>query len=422
MPPPSEPGAAERGLKAFSGKRSELVALLGAFSFLLSAIEFTFPKPLPFVRLGIANLPLLLAVDLLPLPSYLLLATVKFVGMSLVSGTLFSYVALFSAAGSFASALAMWLARRLGGRAISHLGVSVTGAMLSSAAQIALARALIFGDAALYIAPLFFASSLLTGSLLGLFASRFVASSRWYARHASGTGPPLDATTISPPGAEVGSASRSSERGRLLRQARAEGWDRRFAPAPLAVTAACVALSLLFQPNIWFRALVVLLLAFAVRLSGRRIGPLATLVVTLSIVLANLVVPVGRLLFRIGPLLVTATALVEGLAKALAFQGLIFASKAGIRPALRFPGRIGALVSEAFAGYQSLLESGGKLRPGRFVEDTDALLLGLEARAAGAALGEAGAAEPERRGVATELFVVIGSSLALLGAGLLLRA
>ena len=54
------------------------------------------PKPLPFMRLGIANLPILLAADLLPLPWYLALALVKVFGMSVISGSLFSYVALFS--------------------------------------------------------------------------------------------------------------------------------------------------------------------------------------------------------------------------------------------------------------------------------------------------------------------------------------
>jgi len=144
------------------------------------------PKPLPFMRLGIANLPILLAVDILPLRWYLVLALVKVVGMSVISGSLFSYVALFSLAGTLAAAVSMWGAKRLGGRAISFVGVSTIGAMLSNAVQIFLASVVIFGQAARLIAPAFLGMGLITGLLLGIFAERFALVSRWYARASRG--------------------------------------------------------------------------------------------------------------------------------------------------------------------------------------------------------------------------------------------
>ena len=60
--------------------RADLTALLGAFCLFLSAVEYMLPKPLPFMRLGIANLPILLAVDILPFPWFLALAAVKCAG------------------------------------------------------------------------------------------------------------------------------------------------------------------------------------------------------------------------------------------------------------------------------------------------------------------------------------------------------
>ncbi len=142
------------------------------------------PKPLPFMRLGIANLPLLLATELLPLPWFLVLALVKVVGMSVISGSLFSYIALFSLMGTLVAALVMWSAKRIGGRFISSVGVSILGAVASNAAQVLLAKYVVFGDAARLIAPLFLGMGLVTGAVLGLFAERFAASSRWYARAA----------------------------------------------------------------------------------------------------------------------------------------------------------------------------------------------------------------------------------------------
>lgn len=164
--------------------RADITALLGAFCFFLSAVEYMIPKPLPFMRLGIANLPILLAADLLPLPGYLVLALVKVVGMSVISGSLFSYIALFSLSGTLVAALVMWTARKAGGRHISAVGVSVLGAVSSNAVQVLLARAVVFGEAARLIAPPFLAMGLVTGAALGFFAEAFSRNSRWYARAA----------------------------------------------------------------------------------------------------------------------------------------------------------------------------------------------------------------------------------------------
>jgi heptaprenyl diphosphate synthase len=175
MPEPSERRFADR---------ADVTALLGAFCFFLSAIEYMIPKPLPFMRLGIANLPILLAADLLPLPWFLVLALVKVVGMSVISGSLFSYIALFSLAGTLVAALVMWAARRALGGLISAVGVSVLGAVSSNAAQILIARVVVFGEAAKLIAPAFLAMGLVTGTILGLFAEAFADRSAWYAHAA----------------------------------------------------------------------------------------------------------------------------------------------------------------------------------------------------------------------------------------------
>jgi heptaprenyl diphosphate synthase len=161
---------------------ADVTALLGAFCFFLSAIEYMVPKPLPFMRLGIANLPILLAADLLPLPWYLALALVKVFGMSVISGSLFSYVAVFSLAGTLTAAMAMWIARKGLGASVSAIGVSILGAVASNAAQMGLASVLVFGDAVRLIAPPFLATGLVTGALLGLFSESFAGRSRWYAR------------------------------------------------------------------------------------------------------------------------------------------------------------------------------------------------------------------------------------------------
>ncbi len=139
------------------------------------------PKPIPFLRVGIANLPILVSLDLLPVPSLLLVILLKVVGQGLIGGTLISYVFLFSAVGSFASGFSMILIRKLAGHRMTLVGVGVLGALFSNLTQVLLARVLIFGEGAWLIAPPFLALGTVTATLLGIFADRFVTRSRWLA-------------------------------------------------------------------------------------------------------------------------------------------------------------------------------------------------------------------------------------------------
>jgi heptaprenyl diphosphate synthase len=163
-------------------KDRDLVAFLGGLCLFLSTIEYLVPKPVPFLRIGIANLPLLIGLGLLSPGQLLLVAVLKVIGQGLVSGTLATYVFLFSAAGTFASALAMLAVRRLVGPRMSLVGVSVTGALIGNLAQIGLAIGLdLIGQGAWVIAPPFIAAGTVSSALLGWFAERFTGSSRWLA-------------------------------------------------------------------------------------------------------------------------------------------------------------------------------------------------------------------------------------------------
>ncbi|GHT65265.1 hypothetical protein FACS1894110_06720 [Spirochaetia bacterium] len=160
-------------------------ALLGALCLFLSTIEYMIPKPVPFMRIGIANLPLMLALDIFPLPAFVLLVGIKILGQALITGTLFSYIFLFSLAGTTLSALSMYGLRRcFGARRISFVGIGTAGALISNLTQLVLARLFIFGRSARYIAPPFLAMGLVTGIALGLFCEYFTTRSQWYAARA----------------------------------------------------------------------------------------------------------------------------------------------------------------------------------------------------------------------------------------------
>lgn len=138
---------------------------LTALSLLLSLAETFIPRPLPFFRIGLANIPMLLAIGKLGGKDYLTLALFKAVSTSYLSGTLFSPFFLISLGQSMASATIMYMVSIMLDKHVSLYGISLSGAAASAFAQIAIAS-LIIGIGIFSLLPLMlifsFFSSLIT--------------------------------------------------------------------------------------------------------------------------------------------------------------------------------------------------------------------------------------------------------------------
>lgn len=300
-------------------------AWFGALCFFLSTVEYMIPKPLPFLRLGLANLPVMLAVDILPIPAFIALIAIKVLGQGLVGGTLFSYIFVFSAAGSVASAVLMAGLRKFFKRRVSWIGISVAGAFASNAAQLTLARFWIFGPSAWYIAPPFLAVGILTGIVLGAFANLFEEKSAWYADVRAGT--------FVPP--EIEKSSTPENRGKLIRTLRVT--------VGLTLIAA-----LMFAPGPWTKGLLTALGIVLAAFDRSRIRWFPVVFMSAGIVGFNLLTPYGRVLASPLGLAVTDGALRAGIEKALTVEGMIFISRWMLRYGIRLPGRPGLLVAETF--------------------------------------------------------------------------
>ena len=158
----------------------KLLPFLAALCLFLAAVEYAIPKPLPFLRLGLANLPVIVALFVLPTRDIYKLILLKIIGQALITGTLFSYIFLFSAAGSLASGLTMlgmylWLKKK-----VSCIGLSLAGAAANNIAQLVVARLILFGSATRYIAPILLISGAATGLVLGIFTQMFIEKSKWF--------------------------------------------------------------------------------------------------------------------------------------------------------------------------------------------------------------------------------------------------
>ena len=163
--------------------RTDLVAFFGALSLFFATLEYLFPKPIPFFRLGLSNLPLLVSLGFFSFREQLLLLLLKVVGTGIVNGTLASHVFLFSTGATLASFLVMYgLYRVLPSRAVSLTGISLAGALASNAVQILLAMTIVYGPASGVVAPWYFGLGTFTGLAMGWGAETFQNHSKWYGR------------------------------------------------------------------------------------------------------------------------------------------------------------------------------------------------------------------------------------------------
>ncbi len=161
---------------------ANMLAMLAAVAMFFSTLEYLIPKPVPFFRVGLANLPILVVLRFFRPRHVLALTILKVLGQGLINGTLASYVFLFSLFGSLASAVVMIGIASLGVRRVSLVGVSTAGAVASNVVQVTLSVLFIFGPGSWVIAPPFLILGTIAGIVVGALAEHFASFSRWVVR------------------------------------------------------------------------------------------------------------------------------------------------------------------------------------------------------------------------------------------------
>lgn len=160
------------------GREQKLITILGGLALFLSVIEYIIPKPIPFIKIGLANIPILLSLHILQPRSSFKLILIKSLGASLISGTLFSWIFLYSLSGSLVSGLFMVVSWRLLHRWVTMIGISILGALSSNLTQISLAL-LILGPGAKYLGIPILIIGLISGLSIGLLTNKFITESKW---------------------------------------------------------------------------------------------------------------------------------------------------------------------------------------------------------------------------------------------------
>lgn len=155
-------------------KKIFLISFLVALSGILSALDAMIPKPLPMLKLGIANMvTLVLILEKRPMLAAVTAFFRTFVSAIMV-GTLISYTFLLSFSGAMASVLFMWLFFLWFGRRLSTIGLSVIGAFFNTVFQ-GLVVVLFFGwdGGILFLLSLFLLLGTANGVIVGFLVKAF---------------------------------------------------------------------------------------------------------------------------------------------------------------------------------------------------------------------------------------------------------
>ncbi len=145
-------------------RRTALLGILSALALTLSFLEGFLPVlPVPGAKLGLSNVVTMYALSSLGLPAALAVAAVKGAFALLRGGT----ACLMSLAGGLCSTLLMAAVFPLKDRALSFVGVGVTGAVGHNTAQMGMAMLLV-DPSLLYYTPWLLLMALAAGLLTGM--------------------------------------------------------------------------------------------------------------------------------------------------------------------------------------------------------------------------------------------------------------
>ncbi|WP_288604985.1 Gx transporter family protein [uncultured Treponema sp.] len=322
------------------------IAFFSALCFFLSALEYAVPKPLPFFKIGFANLPILISLSVLKKKETMLLVFLKIFLQAVISGTLFSYVFVFSFAGSVASGLFMMLAYFIFRSKISFIGISVCGGLANNVAQIFLAGIFMFGSNVKFIASPMLCASFFTSLALGSFAENFCRKSVWF-----------NELVLKSP-VKIDSTFSEIEKVNFF-----------------YVFLSAIGFSVLtFRNSVFEIYFVVVLFVFLGFIKKRTLKIFPSVLLIFFIVFFSLFSPHGKILFSFGKLNITLGALNLGLAKAGRLCGFVFISQFVISKNIFFHGRVGKFFSNVMSYFSKLTETKIRLKKENFISQIDSRL------------------------------------------------
>jgi heptaprenyl diphosphate synthase len=152
------------------------IAVLAAYALALSGFESLIPTPIPWLRLGLANIITLAALLLYGFRTAISVTLIRVILASLFLGTFLGPAFILSFGGGVTSIAAMGLAHRVCKKMFGPVGLSLIGALFHNLAQLALAYVLFIQrvEAVFLITPILILLGTFTGVANGVISGLLI--------------------------------------------------------------------------------------------------------------------------------------------------------------------------------------------------------------------------------------------------------
>ena len=149
-------------------KRVAYCAMMTALAMIFGYVELLIPFNfgIPGVKLGLANIVIVLALYILPAYQAFLIQVMRIVLLSFLFGNM--SMMLYSLAGGILSFFIMFLLKR--GNSLSVTGVSIAGGVSHNIGQLIVAMSAVQNLRSAFYFPALMAAGLVTGCLIGMLA------------------------------------------------------------------------------------------------------------------------------------------------------------------------------------------------------------------------------------------------------------
>ncbi|MEW6066833.1 MAG: Gx transporter family protein [Nitrospirota bacterium] len=149
------------------------IALLSAYALALHGFENLLPMPIPWLKLGLANIITLTALFLYGIRAAIMVTLIRVILGSIFTGTFLGPAFILSLGGGVTSTFAMGIVMSVTPRLFSMIGLSLIGALFHNITQLFLAYFLFIQrvEAILLISPVIVFFGTLTGTVNGIVSN-----------------------------------------------------------------------------------------------------------------------------------------------------------------------------------------------------------------------------------------------------------
>ena len=152
-------------------RRYTVIPLLSAVGAIVFIFESMIPQPVPWAKLGISNIAVILALYYYRFPEALSVSWLRVIIGGFFTGGILSPAFVFGITGGLFSAVSMAFALKLTGKKLSPVGISIIGASFHSLGQLTAAYLFFIHQSTIWnLFPYMIMASALTGSIVGFIS------------------------------------------------------------------------------------------------------------------------------------------------------------------------------------------------------------------------------------------------------------